>query len=102
MKEYAQQMADKWRKGLADWGQTPERIKLLKDSAEQRIYTPGSEAGLPLSILGTFAAPKPASTAEGVSKKPVPREELNQKIENVHRVLGLTGIGDPVQRANTF
>ena len=23
-----------------------------------RIYTPGSEAGLPLSILRTFAAPK--------------------------------------------
>ncbi len=87
--EYAQQMADKWRQGLADWGQTPERVKLLKDSAERRIYTPGSEAGLPLSILRTFAAPKGK----------VPREELNQKIESTATaLLGLTGISaDPVQ-----
>src|SRR5580765_7122980 len=28
--EYAQQQADQWRQGLADWGQTPERVKLLK------------------------------------------------------------------------
>jgi hypothetical protein len=88
-KEYAQQTADKWRQGIADWGQTPERVKLLKDAAERRVYTPGSEAGLPLSILGTFAAPKGK----------VPREELNQKIESTATaLLGLTGISaDPVQ-----
>jgi len=99
MKEYAQQMSDKWRKGLADWGQTPERIKLLKEAAEQRIYTPGSEAGLPLSILGTFAAPKPTTVREGETPRPVPREELNQKIESTSTaLLGLTGISaDPVQ-----
>jgi hypothetical protein len=87
--EYAQQIADQWRQGLADWGQTPARVKLLKDAAERRVYTPGSEAGLPLSILGTFAAPKGK----------VPREELNQKIESTATaLLGLTGISaDPVQ-----
>src|SRR5271170_7313459 len=88
-KEYAQQTADKWRQGLAEWGQTPERVKLLKDAAERRVYTPGSEAGLPLSILGTFAAPKGKT----------PREELNQKIESTATaLLGLTGASaDPVQ-----
>jgi hypothetical protein len=87
--EFAQQIADKWRQGLADWGQTPERVKLLRESAEWRVYTPGSEAGLPLSILGTFAAPKGT----------VSREELNQKIEaTATALLGLTGISaDPVQ-----
>src|ERR1019366_3131002 len=87
--KYAQQVADKWRQGLAEWGQTPERVKLLKNAAERRGYTPGSEAGLPLSILGTFAAPKGK----------VPREELNQKIESTATaLLGLTGISaDPVQ-----
>ncbi|MDZ4780945.1 MAG: helicase HerA-like domain-containing protein, partial [Planctomycetia bacterium] len=99
MKEYAQQMSDKWRKGLADWGQTPERIKLLKDATEQRIYTPGSEAGLPLSILGTFAAPKTPPSLDGTAPRSVPREELNQKIESTTTaLLGLTGISaDPVQ-----
>jgi hypothetical protein len=87
--DYAQQSADNWRQSLVDWGQTPERVKLLKDAAERRVYTPGSEAGLPLSILGTFAAPKGK----------VPREELNQKIESTATaLLGLTGISaDPVQ-----
>jgi len=88
-KEYAQQVAAQWRQGLADWGQTPERVKLLKNAADWRVYTPGSEAGLPLSILGTFAAPKGK----------VPREELNQKIDSTATaLLGLTGISaDPVQ-----
>jgi hypothetical protein len=87
--DYVKQIAQQWEKGLADWGQTPERIKLLKNAAEWRIYTPGSEAGLPLSILGTFAAPKAK----------IPREELNQKIEGTATaLLGLTGINaDPVQ-----
>src|SRR5260370_25270460 len=87
--EYAQQTAERWRKGLAAADQTPERIKLLKDASEWRVYTPGSEAGLPLSILQTFAAPKGK----------VPREALNQKIDaTTTALLGLTGISaDPVQ-----
>ncbi|HEV3260303.1 MAG TPA: hypothetical protein VG013_25840, partial [Gemmataceae bacterium] len=87
--EYARQLADSWRKGLADWGQSPDRIKRLRESSEWRIYTPGSEAGLPLSILQTFAAPKGTVT----------REALNQKIDaTTTALLGLTGItADPVQ-----
>ena len=30
---------------------------MLKDSADFRIYTPGSDAGLPISILSSLAAP---------------------------------------------
>jgi DNA helicase HerA-like ATPase len=100
--EYAQQTADKWRQGLAEWGQTPERVKLLKDAADRRIYTPGSEAGLPLSILGTFTAPSrpmPSPDGKGIVQASVPREELNQKIESTATaLLGLTGTSaDPVQ-----
>src|SRR5437879_5100137 len=49
--EHARQLADKWRAGLSGSGQDPERIRRLHDSSEWRIYTPGSEAGLPLNIL---------------------------------------------------
>ncbi|NOZ72513.1 MAG: hypothetical protein GXP38_11490, partial [Chloroflexi bacterium] len=56
--EYARQIAETWRKGLASWGEGPERIRMLKNSAEFRIYTPGSNAGLPLSILSSFRAPQ--------------------------------------------
>ena len=46
-----------WKEGLAKWGQDGERIKRLRDAADFRIYTPGSNAGLPVSILKSFAAP---------------------------------------------
>ncbi len=55
--QYAQQQADLWKKGLALWNEDGERIGRLKASAEFAIYTPGSNAGLPVSILKSFAAP---------------------------------------------
>jgi hypothetical protein len=88
---YAEQVAARWRKGLAESDQTPERIARLKASSDWRIYTPGSEAGLPLSVLGSFAAPKDATR--------MPREVLTQKIDaTATALLGLSGIeSDPVQ-----
>src|SRR5690349_12532427 len=56
--EYASGQADLWEKGLAAWGQDGARIRRLKESAEAMIYTPGSNAGLPVSILKSFAAPE--------------------------------------------
>jgi DNA helicase HerA-like ATPase len=58
--EYAAQQAELWRKGLASWEQDGERIRFLKNSAEFVIYTPGSTAGIPVSILDSFTAPSPA------------------------------------------
>lgn len=58
--EYAAQQAELWRNGLASWHQDGERIQFLKDSAEFVIYTPGSTAGIPISILDSFSAPAPA------------------------------------------
>jgi hypothetical protein len=58
--EYASAQADLWKHGLADWGQSGERIGRLRDSVDLAIYTPGSSAGLPVSILKSFAAPGPA------------------------------------------
>ncbi len=58
--EYAAQQAELWRSGLASWHQDGERIRFLKNSAEFVIYTPGSTAGIPISILDSFSAPGPA------------------------------------------
>ncbi len=55
--EYAKSIADLWRNGLADWGQTSERVRMVKESVEYTIYTPGSDAGMPISIMGSLAAP---------------------------------------------
>src|SRR3954454_12686820 len=56
--DYARQLSERWRQGLADSEQSVERINYVRQGADYRIYTPGSEAGLSLSILRTFAAPR--------------------------------------------
>ncbi len=58
--EYAAAQAALWKKGLGEWGQTGERIAQLRGSTDMAIYTPGSNAGLPISVLKSFTAPEPA------------------------------------------
>ncbi|MEZ6054240.1 MAG: DUF87 domain-containing protein [Planctomycetaceae bacterium] len=58
--EFAADRASLWKRGLADWGQQPERIRKLRDAADVAIYTPGSDAGLQLTVLKSLDAPPPA------------------------------------------
>ena len=89
--EYASGQADLWKQGLAAWGQEGARIQRLKESAEAMIYTPGSNAGLPVSILKSFSAPE-----EDVRND---TELLRERISTtVTGLLGLLGIdADPIQ-----
>jgi hypothetical protein len=63
--DFAAAQAGAWRDGLAQWGQQPERISRLRSSADFAIYTPGSRAGLPVSVLSSFAAPPAKLREEG-------------------------------------
>ncbi len=56
--DYASDVSRRWRDGLQSWGIVPERLEWLRRAAEYRIYTPGSDTGLPVSILASLAAPK--------------------------------------------
>ncbi|NQV85613.1 MAG: ATP-binding protein [Woeseiaceae bacterium] len=58
--EFAAAQAELWRKGLGEWGQTAERISQLRKNVDLAIYTPGSNAGLPISVLQSFSAPDQA------------------------------------------
>ncbi|MEJ2721130.1 MAG: ATP-binding protein, partial [bacterium] len=62
--EYARSQARLWRDGLESWGQTGERIGRLQNAAEFTVFTPGSEAGVPVSILESLSAPPPAIRAD--------------------------------------
>ncbi len=62
VEELASNRAQQWREGLAEWGQAPERIAKLRETVDLAIYTPGSNAGIPLTVLKSFDAP-PASVA---------------------------------------
>ena len=61
---FAAAEAERWRAGLAEWGEDGARIERLKAAAEFTIYTPGSRAGVPVSILSSFNAPPPAARAD--------------------------------------
>ena len=58
--EYARWTANLWKKGLADWQQDADRIARLRSAVDMAIYTPGSSAGLPISVLKSFDAPSDA------------------------------------------
>jgi hypothetical protein len=88
---YAAKQAELWKNGLAQWGQDGARIKRLRDAADFRIYTPGSNAGIPVSILKSFAAP-PAAILED-------DELLTERVNTIATsLLGLLGIdADPIK-----
>ncbi len=50
----AQETAAMWKKGLAEWGIDRERLLALKNAAEFAVYTPGSDAGIPVSVLSSL------------------------------------------------
>lgn len=82
---YAAATAEQWRTGLADWGITPERIRALHESTEYTIFTPGSDAGVAINIIGSLAAPKLDFSQEG--------ELIRERISGtVAALLGLVGI----------
>ncbi len=56
---FAAKMAETWQKGIESWGQSPDRVKRFKEGADFSIYTPGSSAGIQLSVLSSFDAPSP-------------------------------------------
>jgi hypothetical protein len=62
--EFAAKTAADWKNGLAEWNQPPERIARLRAAADVAIYTPGSDAGIPLSVLRSFAPPSPELLAD--------------------------------------
>jgi len=88
---YAEAQAALWKKGLADWGQDGARIQMLREAADFVIYTPASNAGVPVSILQSFAAPPAAVLDDG--------EMMRERVgATVTSLLGLLGIeADPVQ-----
>ncbi len=85
------QQATLWKEGLAKWGEDGERIRRLQEAADFRIYTPGSNSGLPVSILKSFAAPPEAIRQDN--------ESLAERISTtVTSLLALVGIeADPVR-----
>lgn len=89
--EYAQAQAELWAKGLASWQQDGARIQRLRDAADVVMYTPGSNAGLPVSILKSFSAP----SADVLDDAELLRERISTTVTSLLGLLGLEA--DPIQ-----
>lgn len=89
--DLAARQAELWRGGLQQWGQDGERVRRLKDAAEVTIYTPGSQAGVPVAVLKSFAPPPAAVLADS--------ESLGDRVTGtVSALLSLAGIqADPIR-----
>jgi hypothetical protein len=89
--QLAEREAQQLRAGLAEFGQDGARIQRLCDSVERVIYTPGSQAGRPLSLLRSFAAPTPSQARDP--------EVLRERVQGaVSGLLSLLGIpADPLR-----
>lgn len=63
--QHADDEAKKWGRGLAEWHQSPERIARFVRSGDITVYTPGSSAGRPVSVLRSFDPPPDAILEDG-------------------------------------
>ncbi|MDO8754832.1 MAG: hypothetical protein Q7J80_13120, partial [Anaerolineales bacterium] len=87
MDDIAKEAASAWRTGLKEWGIGKERLRALQNAAQFAIYTPGSDAGIPVSVLSSLAAPK----LDWESNREVLRERISS---TVTALLGLVGMND--------
>ena len=88
--QFAAKQAQLWRKGLGGWGQDPERIARLRAAADFAVYTPGSSAGLPVSVLRSFAPPPQAVSQD----KDLLRERIQITATSLLALLGMEA--DPI------
>jgi hypothetical protein len=82
---FAEKVASQHAAGLAEWGQDVARIQRFRDACDLTIYTPGSSAGIELSLLRSFEPPDAAVLEDA--------ELFAGKVEGtVSGLLGLIGI----------
>jgi hypothetical protein len=89
--EHARAVAELWRKGLAEWGQDGARIARLRAAVDVALYTPGSSAGRPLSVLRSFDAPPPSLAAD----PDLLRERVGSRVAGLLALVGVEA--DPLR-----
>jgi len=91
LEAYAEEVAKTWREGLKTWDETPQRIRDFRNAVSMEIYTPASNAGVPLSILSSFEAPSKEFSLD--------IDAMRERILSItSSILGLLGIAaDPIK-----
>jgi len=87
MEAIADEASSAWGAGLKEWGIGEDRILALQNAADFAIYTPGSDSGIPVSVLSSLAAPD----LDWETNREVLRERISS---TVTALLGLVGMND--------
>jgi hypothetical protein len=85
VEEFAAQTAKQWREGLAEWNEDGARIARFRNAVDLAIYTPGSTAGLGLTVLRSFVAP-PASL---INQPEAYRERIASSVSGLLALLNI-------------
>ena len=88
--QFAAAQAAMWKKGLGEWGQDGKRIEQMRKNVDMAIYTPGSNSGLPVSVLQSFSAPDQAL----IDDIDLYRERVQSTATGILTLLGIDA--DPV------
>jgi len=85
--DFAAQQATAWKDGLAGWGYGAEQITALQAAADVTVYTPGSQSGIAVNIVGSLQSPDTDDV-----------EVIGDEIDGfVSGLLGLVGVdADPL------
>jgi len=81
-----------WKQGLADWGIAPDRIRALQRAVQFAVYTPGSEAGLPVNVVASLEAPD----VDWASNREALRDKISSTVAAIFSLVGVTEI-DPLK-----
>lgn len=85
----ASKFAEVWKKGLSSWGYDRTQLEQMK-SVEKIIYTPGSTAGIPLTVLRSLDAPGDAIKNDAE----LLRDQVSSSVSGLLALLGITA--DPL------
>ncbi len=88
--DFAASVAERWKKGLDQWGQDGSRIQRFRDSVDVAIYTPGSNAGLQITVLRSFDAP----CASIIQDTEAMRDRVQSAVSGLLALMGISA--DPV------
>jgi len=89
--ELGQTTADMWRDGLEGYGLGPERMAELNSKMALSLYTPGSESGIPVNVMGALGKPAAETLNDGDAR----RELITGTVSGLLSLIGLNA--DPVR-----
>lgn len=91
IEQAAQEASLAWRNGITEWGMDQARILDLKNAVQFSIFTPGSDSGIPVSVLSSLAAPE----LDWGTNREVLRERISSTVTALLGLVGMNNI-DPI------